>query len=223
MVLHPVGSLPPRAYWLRRLLVLLVVLVLLVGLWWLIGGLGSGGNGSAAPGGSGSPGPSSSSPSATTSATTSATHSATTSPSTSTSKPSSSGSATVALCPDSVIKVLATTGQTSYPAGTPAKLGVEVTNTGTTSCKRDVGQAALELIVGSGSARTWSSDDCNPGGGHAIVTLRAGQTFATTVSWDRQKSAPGCPSGEPKAAPGHYTLVARNLTLKSAPTPFALQ
>jgi hypothetical protein len=119
--------------------------------------------------------------------------------------------------------VLAITGDSTYPSGTAAKLGVEVTNTGTTSCKRDVGQAALELIVSSGSARVWSSDDCNPGGGHAVVTLRSGQTFATTVTWDRQRSKVGCPSGEPKAAPGHYTLVGRNLTIKSAPTAFALQ
>ncbi len=220
--LHPVGSLPPSAYWLRRLLVLLVAVLLLVGLWWLYGGVG-GNSGSASPGptssGSSTPSPTGSSPTPTASVT----QSPTTTPSATTSKPSATGSATPVACPDSVIKVLAVTGEATYPAGAPAKLSVQVTNTGPVACKRDVGQAALELIVSSGSARVWSSDDCNPGGGHAVVTLRSGQTFATTVSWDRQTSAPGCPSGKPKAAPGHYTLVARNLTLKSAATPFALQ
>ena len=125
-------------------------------------------------------------------------------------------------CPDSVIKVTALTDATTYPAGKDPRLTVEVSNIGTTSCKRDLGQVALELIVSSGSARTWSSDDCNPGGSHAVVTLRAGQTFATTVVWSRTTSAPGCPSGKPQAAPGHYQLVARNLTLTSAPAPFQL-
>ena len=55
-----------------------------------------------------------------------------------------------------------------------------------------------------------------------MVTLRAGQTFATTVVWSRTTSAPGCPSGKPQAAPGHYQLVARNLTLTSAPAAFQL-
>jgi cytoskeletal protein RodZ len=221
VVLHPVGSLPPRAYWLRRLLVLLAVIIVIALLWWLIGrASGDSGSPAAGPSASGSsPGPSSSSPSATTSTT----GSATTTPSATTSKPSSTGSAAPGLCPDSVIKVVSLTSEPSYPAGSPAKLSVQVTNTGPTPCKRDVGQAALELIVSSGSSRVWSSDDCNPGGGHAVVTLRSGQVFATTVSWDRQKSAPGCPSGQPPAGPGHYTLVARNLTVNSAPTAFALQ
>jgi hypothetical protein len=122
-----------------------------------------------------------------------------------------------------VIKVVAATDQTTYAAGVSPRLTVEVTNTGSASCKRDVGQVALELIVSSGSAHTWSSDDCNPGGSHAIVQLRPGQTFATTVVWGRTRSAPGCPSGKGKADPGHYSLVARNLTLTSAPAAFQLQ
>jgi cytoskeletal protein RodZ len=220
-VLHPVGPLPPRAYWLRRVLIVLLVVLVVALVWWLFAGL-SGGTPAAGPTGSGSPSttasttPTTSSPSATTSPTTTSptpTTSATTSPST---------TATSALCPDSVIKVTALTDATTYPAGKDPRLTVEVQNTGTVSCKRDLGQVALELIVSSGSARTWSSDDCNPGGSHAVATLRPGQTFSTTVVWSRTTSAPGCPSGKPQAAPGHYQLVARNLTLKSAPAPFQL-
>jgi cytoskeletal protein RodZ len=220
-VLHPVGPLPPRAYWLRRVLIVLLVVLVVALVWWLFAGL-SGGTPAAGPTGSGSPSttpsatPTTSSPSATTSPTTtspSPTPSVTTSPST---------TATSALCPDSVIKVTALTDATTYAAGKDPRLTVEVQNTGTVSCKRDLGQVALELIVSSGSARTWSSDDCNPGGSHAVATLRPGQTFSTTVVWSRTTSAPGCPSGKPQAAPGHYQLVARNLTLKSAPAPFQL-
>lgn len=223
-VLHPVGPLPPRAYWLRRVLMLLALVLVVALAWWLFSGIGGGTTGSAGSTSSSttSPTSSASTPSASTSATQSATTTASATTSATTSKPSPSGSATPAACPDSAVKVVALTDATSYPAGVSPHLTVQVSNTGTVSCKRDVGQVALELIVSSGTARTWSSDDCNPGGSHAVVTLRPGQTFATTVVWSRSTSAPGCPSGKPKAAPGHYQLVARNLTLKSAPAPFQL-
>jgi hypothetical protein len=121
-----------------------------------------------------------------------------------------------------VIRVLAVTGESFYPPGTTATLTVQVTNTSAVPCRRDLGQAALELLVYAGKTRVWSSDDCNPGGGHALVTLRAGQTFGSTVQWGRQTSAPGCPSGRPKATAGAYQLVARSLSLSSAPAPFSL-
>ncbi|MGZ4582400.1 MAG: hypothetical protein ACXVXG_17330 [Nocardioidaceae bacterium] len=79
------------------------------------------------------------------------------------------------------------------------------------------------MTVTQGSKRIWSSDDCNPGGGSAIATLRPGQTFSTTVVWSRQTSKPGCPAGQPAAAPGTYQLLARNLSLTSAPAPFTLR
>jgi cytoskeletal protein RodZ len=218
-VLHPVGPLPPRAYWLRRLLIVLAVVLVVALIWWLLTGLGSG-SPAAAPTGSGSP---TTAPTTTPTSPTSTPTPTTTSPTPTATTTSPSPTTTgVAACPDSAIKVTALTDATSYPAGKDPRLTVEVSNVGTVSCKRDVGQVALELIVTSGSARTWSSDDCNPGGSHAVVTLRAGQTFATTVVWSRTTSAPGCPSGKPQAAPGHYQLVARNLTLKSAPAPFQL-
>jgi cytoskeletal protein RodZ len=221
-VLHPVGPLPPRAYWLRRVLIVLVVVLVVALVWWLFAGMGSG-SPAAGPTGSGTPTPTTTPTSPTSTPTpTHTTTSPTSTPTATTTSPSPTSTAGVAACPDSAIKVTALTDATSYPAGKDPRLTVEVGNIGTVSCKRDVGQVALELIVSSGSARTWSSDDCNPGGSHAVVTLRAGQTFSTTVVWSRTTSAPGCPSGKPKAAPGHYQLVARNLTLKSAPAPFQL-
>jgi hypothetical protein len=118
--------------------------------------------------------------------------------------------------------VTALTNDTSYAAGVDPHFTVQVTNTSSASCTRDLGQVALELVVTSGSTRVWSSDDCNPGGGHAVVTLRAHQVFSSTVVWDRTTSKPGCPTGQPKAAAGSYQLTARNLTVHSAAAPFAL-
>ena len=110
----------------------------------------------------------------------------------------------------------------SYTAGSKPHLTVSVTNTGKVACKRDIGQAAMGLIIMTGSTRVWSSDDCSPGGQAAVNTLKPGQVFSSTVVWNRTSSKPGCPSGQPAAAPGTYTLTARNLTLKSTPVTFVL-
>jgi len=227
VVLHPVGSLPPGAYWLRRLLVLVLLVALVAGGWWLFGRLGSSKGSPAAASSSGS-GVSSTPAAHTTSAppthTTAppATHSASSTPSASHSPTGSPSPTATPTCADSAIKVLAQTDASTYAAGVQPRLTIQVSNTGTTACRRDLGQAALELVVTTGTIRTWSSDDCNPGGSATVVTLHPGQTFSSTVVWDRHRSQPGCPT-LPLATPGSYQLVARNLTLHSAPVPFDLR
>jgi hypothetical protein len=118
--------------------------------------------------------------------------------------------------------VVALTSDTAYAAGRDPRFTIQVTNNAATACTRDLGQVALELVVTSGAARVWSSDDCNPGGGHAVVTLKPKQVFASTVVWDRTISKPGCPADQAKAAAGQYQLTARNGTLHSVATPFSL-
>ncbi len=130
--------------------------------------------------------------------------------------------AAITLCPDSVIKVQAQTDASSYTAGQRPRLTVSVTNTGKASCKRDIGRAAMGLTIMSGTTRVWSSDDCAPGGAAAVNVLNPGQVFVSTLSWSRITSKVGCPANQPTAAPGSYTLVARNETLKSTAVPFSL-
>jgi hypothetical protein len=121
-----------------------------------------------------------------------------------------------------VIKVVASTDRSTYAAGQDPRLTVTVTNSGSTACSRDVGQAASELRVLSGGARIWSSDDCHPGGPTAVTLLAPGQSASSSVTWTRVQSTAGCPSGEPTAKSGTYQVVGRNLTLQSAAVPFTL-
>lgn len=207
-LLHPVGSLPPGAYWLRRALVLAVP-VILVGGGWLFVSRGSG-----ATTGAGHPAPS-------TSSTAAASPSGTPTPTASHSA-SPSAAVVVAACPDSVIRVTAATDAASYPAGVDPKLTVSVTNTGKVACKRDLGRAAMGLVVSLGATRVWSSSDCSVGGQPAVAVLQPQQEFSSSVRWNRTTSKVGCPSGLPAAAAGSYALVATNLTLKSVAAPFAL-
>ncbi len=212
-LLHPVGPLPAGAYWFRRTVIAVVVLLLVVGgSVWLLGGGSSKDAAGNHPSSSTTPtGTPTTTPTPTPTPTVSHPPSATTTP------------AAITLCNDSVIKVVALTDATSYPAGSKPHLTVSVTNTGKVACKRDIGQGAMNLLITSGAARVWNSDDCSPGGQPAVNTLKAGQVFNSTVVWTRTISRAGCPAGQPAAAPGTYTLVAKNLTIKSAAVTFVLK
>ena len=101
-------------------------------------------------------------------------------------------------------------------------LGVQ--NTGTVTCVRDVGQSALELkVTAADGTQVWSSDDCNPGGQSALRTFGPGDRWVQVVTWSRQESAAGCPSGEPLAPSGDYEVLARNLSALSSPAAFTLR
>lgn len=210
----PRGSLPPGVYWVRRLLVLLVVVALLLGLRWvgqrLFGGSDDGGA---------TPTPTSSPTSAT--PTTSPTASPTkASP---TASPTASPSATtVALCADDDIKVTAGTDAASYPVGSTPRLRMRIQNVSSKACRRDIGGAQNELLITSGSARVWSSDDCNPGGDPQVATIQPGQSYSVTVTWLGKLSKKGCPADMPEAQPGSYKLTGRNGDVTSPATSFAL-
>lgn len=218
--MHPVGPLPPGAYWLRRALVLLALGVVVVLAWWAWGAVTGGDDGSATPALTTSPG-ASTTPSPTASATTTPTPTAKPS---ATAKPSPSAtSSAAALCPSSAIEVTVTTDRATYGAGQRPRITLSVTNTGSSACRRDVGQKALELQISTGGKRFWSSDDCAPGGTASLRLLGAGQSYRTTVVWQRSGSAPGCPSDRPVAPVGEYQVVGRDLDVKSEPATFTLR
>jgi hypothetical protein len=232
-LLHPVGPLPPGAYWLRRALALVLLVVVVLAVVWAVRAVA--GPGSPEPTGAGQPStpastatgaPTSSAP-ATPAVTSTPTPTATAAPSAS-ARPSASASsspsvAAAPLCADAQLSIAVRTDNASYPAGQQPKFTLTVRNTGTSACRRDVGQNALELRVISGGVLVWSSDHCSPGGAPDLRTLTPGQTFATTVQWARVSSQPGCPTNQPAAAAGSYSVVGRDLTLVSPPAAFTLQ
>ena len=200
--MRPNGPEPSSVYWVRRLAILVVLLTVAVGAWWLLG---------AVTGGS----------------------------STSTSEPAptatladvpdaaASAQPTVAAepvaCPDSVIAVEATTDASTYKVGNSPRLTLSITNTGTVACNRDVGPKANELEITSGGYHVWSSDDCNASNKSVVSLLEAGETVASSITWNGRLSQKGCPDGKgAKAKAGRYDVQARNGKVKSDPTPFAL-
>jgi cytoskeletal protein RodZ len=216
-MLHPVGPQSPGVYWFRRIMVVVVLVALLLGVRWLLTGRGGDGSSSAA-GPTTSP---SASPTTSPSTTPKPSSSATTKPSSSpTTKPSTS--AGVSECKDSAIAVTASTDAASYAVGSTPRLRMRIQNTSDTACKRDVGAAMNELLITSGSARVWSSDDCNTAGTQQVATLQPGQSYSVSVTWLGRLSAKGCPADQPLAQKGSYKLTGRNGEIVSQPAVFAL-
>lgn len=200
---RPVGPEPAATYWLRR--AVLIVAVLLVVL--LVRGLltSSGGPDTVATGAP-SVRPA---PAATPAATASA-------------DPSASPSTAPSTCQDAALELEAGAEQDSYAAGGRPLLMLAVTNTGSTACTRDLGQAAIELLVVSGSDRIWSSDDCAPGGPEKVVTLEPGEPSRAQVTWPGTRSLPECAGPQSAAQPGTYRVAVRVGDLRADGRPFRL-
>lgn len=210
MVLRPVGDLPPSVYWVRRLVLLLLVLALVAVTWWLLPFGGGDEVPVSAPSVSETP-----TPTVTPSETPSAT------PKPSPTRTRTEGAAPV--CPDAAIEVTVEANADTYPPDRDPSFTFTVENVSKETCTRDVGQSANELRVTSGGAQIWSSDDCNPGGASDITTLDPADRFVQTVSWPREESAEGCPTPQDPAQPGTYQVVARNLDILSEPVAFVLE
>lgn len=205
----PSGPESPLVYWIRRGAVLLVFITALALVWWLFGAL-RGGDGDSTP---------TSAESASPSASATAEASATASPT------ASSAPAEPTDCSNAAITVDAAADAKTFTVGESPKLTVTITNAGDVACLRDVGPKANELEITSGGYHVWSSDDCNASNKSKVVTLKPGETYAASITWNGRISQKGCPDdGEgAEAKAGRYEVVGRNGKVTSDGTPFALK
>jgi hypothetical protein len=174
---RPVGPLPAAVYWRRRVLVLAGPLAALL----LLRSCG---------GGADEPFSLEPSPTATPSAAASALPSATRAP------------ATTGTCPDPALEV----SVSAEPPTNPRSFLVTVVNRGTGACRRDLGPAAVALVVTSGADRVWARADCDRRTARELATLQPGASRAVRVTWDGRRSKPGCAGSRAAAAPGTYRV-----------------
>lgn len=192
MALHwrPVGPEPGATYWQRRAVLATAVVLLLAVLFSLLSG------------GDEAPDRLAEAPAASSAATAPAASAApTAAPTVST--------VAVAICPPEALAVEALVDDDSYDVGSSPKLSLRVTNKGTAACTRDLGQAAIELLVFSGSDRIWSSDDCAPGGPKDVATLQPGEAVTRRATWSGTRSLPGCEGSKAQAQAGTYRVTGR--------------
>ena len=203
MSLHwtPVGPEPASTYWFRRAAVVAGLLVVMVGLASLVGRDGDDEDTLAT-----SSEPSAAAASARPTADPSVDPSASPDPSGSADP---SASPTSGACAVDALEVKPAADAESYRVGATPRLSLSVTNSGTTPCTADLGQAQVEVTITSGSDSIWSSDHCAPGGEPDVVTLQPGEPVVQRVTWDGRRSTPGC-GGDKAAVPaGTYRVGGR--------------
>jgi hypothetical protein len=102
------------------------------------------------------------------------------------------------------------------------RLRLEIRNTGSVACRRDVGADEQELLVMVGTRRIWSSDDCQPLEGKSVRTLAPGEKRVYTITWSGKDSVPGCAQVRTRVEPGRYEVMARLGSLQSERATFTI-
>jgi len=229
-MLRPIGRLPARVYWRRRLLLLgLVVALSFAAGWFFVGGASGASDDAAAqtaaeptsaqpteavPGleqvvpslvpaepGSGA-----------------ATEGSTQAPAPAP-EPAEAGP-----CPDEAIGLTVGSELGQYAAGSKPVLALSITNIGAVPCLRDLdpAQQIWGLFAADGT-RLWGSSDCYPPASLPSPELLApGQVMTFTIIWSGLTSEPTCTAPRVNLGPGSYILRGYLANLVSPDVPLVL-
>lgn len=229
-----VGSLPPAVYWRRRAIVLTVVLsVIFVFVYACSGdpGRDRAAQNQVLPSGSASAtGVGSANPSATATGTGSPSTPATAPSGTRTgptsTRPAAPPATNNGICTDQEMQVTPVPQPADAPRGGTVQLTIKIKNVGKRSCKRDVGAdfQEIRIVQGSGSAKVWSSDDCNPTRGSDMQPFTPSFERAYSVTWNTHTSTScdGKRATGKLADAGDYQVFARLGSKLSAPVALTL-
>jgi hypothetical protein len=221
-MLHPVGRLPARVYWRRRLGVLVVVLAILAAAGWVAWRLLDPADvGSTASAATDRPVPTPALEQVLPSL------AAVRTPETASRMPQADVRRTAAPatttaptpggpCSDDMIE-LTMRAATTAPVGRAVTVAIVVRNVSEVSCVRrlDAELQEVELFDSDGS-RVWGSNDCRPEYSDRKATLVPRQGVALDIVWSGLGSRPGCDGERIAPAAGVYVLRGR---LDTATTP----
>ncbi len=201
-VLHPVGPRRARVYWVRRLLVLVVlaalVLVATTAVSWV---RGRGAEAGAAAAEATDPGTRAAADRAGDDDRDADDDAAGDAPERS--------PATPVDCRPEALQLTLTSGDVEYEETQSPVLTATVTNIGDVACTVDAGDATREVLITSGDDRIWSTKDCaTPETASRQLLLDAGAADAVPIEWTRVRSAEGCPADLPAPQAGTYQAVA---------------
>jgi hypothetical protein len=134
-----------------------------------------------------------------------------------------SSSAPLDCAPEALQLTLASTDVSYEPAANPV-LTATVTNIGDVPCTVDAGDASREVVISSGDDRIWSSKDCaTEETASRQLLLKADGADAVPIEWTRVRSALTCPPDLPQPMPGTYQAVATLGELSSQTVVFILE
>jgi hypothetical protein len=216
-VLHPVGPRRARVYWVRRLLVVLVVVALAAvattAVSWLRGredpaaaAAGPAGGDSAAA----VPCPEGGDATGTDATDATGDEDATTDEDAGTdAEDDATSSSTPVDCTPEALRLTLTSPEVEFEAAATPVLTATVTNVGDEPCTVDAGDATREVVVTSGDDRVWSTKDCaTEESASRQLLLGAGAADTVDIEWPRLRSAEGCPADLPAPKAGTYQAVA---------------
>jgi hypothetical protein len=92
---------------------------------------------------------------------------------------------------------------------------VNVISTAAATCRFNVGPQHIKLVIKAGQATIWSSADCASEPGSLVTDLHRGIPTALPISWNRQRSTPGCTKPKSPVPAGTYSATAIDGTLAS--------
>lgn len=175
-LLHPIGPLPPRVYWLRRMLVLIPLVIIIVAIAVATSG-------------------SSSSPNAA--------GSRTRTPAVSSQPPSP---VSTPACSSTDLTVTPTTDATTYPSGVLPHLSVTIRNDGSEACRFAESATTLAWSIYSGTDQLWTTAGCASTAHRGTHTLAVHHSIRRELVWNRHRSLPKCETSSTAADPGTYRL-----------------
>jgi hypothetical protein len=178
-VLSPVGPHRPAVYWLRRV----VLIVILVALVLLVSHACSGGSpthpaADAHPGATGSTSPQ---------------------PSDTASPPATP------RCTPADLSVALTTDRSTYAVGREPKFTATFRNTSGTTCRLVSTAASRDWTVTSGRVTTWTTAGCTHSGSPTKAKLGTTRTATVSITWDAHRNDSSCTVGS-AALPGTYVV-----------------
>ncbi|MCT1881231.1 MULTISPECIES: DUF4232 domain-containing protein [Kocuria] len=134
-----------------------------------------------------------------------------------------SASSTAAAECQADLSVRASTSKESYAGEEEPVLTMTLENTGEQPCTVNAGTKLMAFVVTSGADTVFDSRHCAAGGEDRKVTLAPGQKETSNLTWNRVRTAEGCPAGQPKALAGYYNLAVSLGETTSEQAAFVLQ
>jgi hypothetical protein len=231
------GPLPPRVYWVRRVMVLGIAVLLVVGVARLLGGssdASSPPDKAATVADTGDPTGPTSSPSTNAPVTTGGSkhhrsshggNAADDSADDSADDPVTRAAMPSGPCPADEVAI---TPSVPKPiAGSDISIVLDISTLNTPACTWTLSSRTLAMKITSGNDLIWTTVDCRRAIPTQDLVLRLGDPVRVRVTWDARRSEPGCPVQTKWALPGTYHVHVAALAghpqdvafLLSAPSP----
>lgn len=119
------------------------------------------------------------------------------------------------LCAPKEVVLSLQTSHASFGKHTVPQFQVNVVSTSAATCRFNVGAQHIKLVIKAGQARIWNSADCASAPASLVTDLHRGIPTALPISWNRQKSTPGCTKAKSLVPAGTYSATAIDGTLAS--------